>query len=62
MSSDSVSSQEKTRTETLTIAGKPDISLFGIKDPDRLVSLLGLAFVIFSISLSLLIGNIGFEG
>lgn len=36
--------------------------MFGTKYPDRLVFLLGLTFVIFSISLSLLIGNIGFEG
>lgn len=62
MSPDPVSFHEETRSETLTVAGKPDIPLFGIKDPDRLVFLVGLAFVIFSISLSLLIGNIGFEG
>ncbi len=62
MSPDSVSFQEETRSETDAVAGKPDIQLFGIKDPDRLVFLLGLAFVIFNISLALLIGNIGFEG
>ncbi len=62
MSSDSVSSQKETRFETVKEAGKPDLPVFGIKDPDRLIFLLGSTLIIFSISLALLIGNIGFEG